>query len=126
MIELDVGVVVVLGIFVAYIIFHVRHWLHDKRVKRLYEQADIRMVGGPFDGVLLDYHTGGQKWPPQSPVVYHLRVEEESHSVPHRYERTEEGEYRFSGMLPPVPKPPWWASDWGSGGGIGGPYDGPT
>ena len=48
MTELDVGVVVVLGIFVAYGLFAVRQRRHTKRLKRLYEEADIRMVGGPL------------------------------------------------------------------------------
>ena len=97
-----VGVVIVLGIFVAYGIFHVRHWRSIRRLKRLYKQADIRMVGGPFDGVLLDYHTGGHKWPPKPQVFHHLWVEEQNHFVPHVYERTEEGTYHFSRTLPPV------------------------
>ena len=98
--------VVALGIFVAYSFFQVREMRRIKRVKRLYEEADIRMVGGPLDGVLLDYATGGFKWPPQSPTVHYLWVEEERHYVPHVYERTEEGEYHFSRTLPPVQHDP--------------------
>ena len=116
MIELDVGVVVMLGIFVAYGLFHVRGILHTRQVKRLYEQADVRMVGGPFDGVLLNYVKGGYKWPPMPLVYYYLWVEEERHYVPHVYERTEEGEYRLSKTLPPVPHHP---ADAGGGGGMG-------
>ena len=101
-----VVVVVMLGIFVAYGLFHVRGILDTRQVKRLYKQADVRMVGGPFDGFPLNYEKGGWRWPPKPSVLYYLWVEEENHYVPHRYERTEEGEYHLSKTLPPVQSHP--------------------
>ena len=79
-----VRLVVALGIIVAWGLFAVRQRRHIKRLKRLYEEADIRMVGGPFDGVPLNYDTGGDMWPPTSTVIHHLRVEGENHFVPQR------------------------------------------
>ena len=98
------------GIFVAYGVFYLVHWSHTRRVKRLYKQADIRMVGGPCDGVPLDYAAGGHKWPPDSVVVLGLHV----------YELSGEGEYRFSRTLPPLRDLRWWESRGGVTG-VGGP-----
>ncbi len=95
-----VGLVVLVGIVVALALLQVRNMRHDRRLKRLYVEADIRMVGGPFDGVLLDPVRGGHDWPPRPAVVFYL--EEEDHFVPHIYVRTEEGDYHLSKTLPRV------------------------
>ena len=80
----------------------VRDIRNDSRLRRLYEEADIRMIGGPLDGRTLSPTNGGNKWPPDPEVVVHAWVEEENHVVRHIYERTEEGAYHLSRTLPPV------------------------
>ena len=71
--ESVVGLVVVISIIVALGLLQVRNVRHDRRLRRLYAEADIRMVGGPFDGATLDPVRGGHEWPPKSAVVFTLR-----------------------------------------------------
>ena len=98
--ESVVGLVVVISIIVALGLLQVRNVRHDRRLRRLYAEADIRMVGGPFDGATLDPVRGGHEWPPKSAVVFYL--EEEDHFVRHVYVRTDDGDYHLSKTLPPV------------------------
>ena len=74
--------------------------LQDRRLRRLYEEADIRLIGGPFDGRALYPGNTGNKWPPDPELVIYTMIE--SHTVRHIYGRTEEGAYHFSRTLPPV------------------------
>ena len=87
--------------------FVVTHSL-DRRATRLYKKADIRMIGGPVDGDTLNPGIAGYKWPPDAELVIHARVKKDKlptggwsyHIVGHVYERTEDGAYHFSGVLP--------------------------
>ena len=100
-------VVVVVGIGFALLLYPVlRHRRRGKRLKPLFKEADIRMVGGPLDGAPLDYLDGGSRWPPKSEVILSQWVEEQNHYISHIYERTEEGEYHFLRTLPHVAVPP--------------------
>ncbi len=66
------------------------------RVDRRYREADIRLVGGPFDGVQAEPFHGGFQWPPPN-TFFCYRVAE-SEGERQWYKSTYRGaghEYRF-------------------------------
>ena len=52
-------------------------WLRNRRLDRRYEKADIRFVGGPFDGQSVNRRDGigGIKWPPPDTLMSYRRIE---------------------------------------------------
>jgi hypothetical protein len=71
-----------------------------RRLRRLYEEADIRLIGGLWDGRTVDPEVGGHKWPPPPEIRITTTVTGDAET--HIYQRTNEGAYRFSRTVPGV------------------------
>ena len=72
MIYVVVILVAAVGLLFLPRLFHV---LSHRRLDRRYEVADIRMVGGPFDGRRANRHDAMNDWPPPSSTACYRRIE---------------------------------------------------
>ena len=90
-------------------------WRKGRRLDRRYEEADIRLVGGPFEGEQVDRYHGGDRWPPREELLYY-RVDEKQYreSV---YRLDADGAWRFEEerSWPAPPERPLY-DDFGWGG----------
>ncbi len=110
-----VGAVVVVTVVVGAI--------YERRLDRYWKNANIRLIGGPFDGVRVDRQHGRDQWPPPETLLYDRFVETEDPESPQwfvsEYSRDEPtGEYRFRKEIEAEDPPmPFHGSRWDIGSG---------
>ncbi len=79
-------------------------WRSGQRLDRRYEKADIRLLGGPFEGERVDRYHAGDRWPPHKVLRYH-RWSDETQYLESVYRLDLDGAWRFEGERS-VPAPP--------------------